>query len=147
MQRSSGNATTRCGLSCGGHCRGYRLRPGWNHQVPRSMLQVVLPDSPARGAARLSWQICERVDDIDRAAWERVCRPGDWGMALTVLAVQQSALADQARCWFALVRDANGTPLAAAALALFRVDVIQSQGTLARLAAGTRRLVPGFLKM
>ena len=111
------------------------------------MLQVALPLSfVADSPPGLSWELAERVVDVDRAAWARLCGPDDWGMRLDVLAVQQAALADQARCWFALIRDGDGVPVAAAALALFHVDIIRGGGRLARLADMVRRVFPGFLR-
>ena len=111
------------------------------------MLQVALPLSfVADSSPGLSWNLAERVADVDRAAWARLCGPDDWGMRLDVLAVQQAALAEQARCWLALIRDADGAPVAAAALALFHVDIIRGGGKLARLADMVRRVFPGFLK-
>ncbi len=111
------------------------------------MLQVALPLSfVADSPPGLSWELAERIADVDHAAWARLCRPDDWGMRLDVLAVQQAALAGQARCWFALIRDGDGVPVAAAALALFHVDIVQGGGGLARMAAMVRRVMPGFLR-
>ncbi len=111
------------------------------------MLQVALPLSfVADSPPGLSWEIAEHVADVDRAAWTRVCGLDDWGMRLDALAVQQAALAGQARCRFAVIRDGDGAPVAAAALALFHADIVRGGGRLARLADMVRRVYPGFLK-
>ena len=86
----------------------------------------------------------EDAAEVERNAWRG--SPGDetWGMDLDVLDVQQRALADQARVWFSIVRDAHGEPVASAALALFTTDVVESARNLAPMAMGAE---PGGRKV
>jgi predicted N-acyltransferase len=94
---------------------------------------------------------CRLYDSIQHAPtadWHRATS-GDTGFAADprLLQLQQQTLADQCRCWIAIVHDGTGQPVAAAALALFHVDaLLTARAPLQRAAGVVRRAWPGFLR-
>ena len=100
--------------------------------LPHGEYTSTISDSPAR---------------LNNAAWLTLCPEEDWGMNLRLLALQQEELADQAHCWFMTIRDLEGRPVLAAALAMFHVDIVRRESRLSRMVTHLRRFWPAIMKM
>ncbi len=86
--------------------------------------------------------LLETIDEIPVSDWRAVVDEStDLAMDRRLIAVQQRALRDQCRMWFAVVRDEQRQPCACACLCLFKVDgVISAHPIIQRAAALARKM-------
>jgi predicted N-acyltransferase len=89
----------------------------------------------------------DRFDEVNSAHWNQLIRAADPAMDLRLLSVFQRTMSDQCKCWALIVRDENESPLAIAALCLFRIDGTDTTSpTLKKISANIRKIWPGFLR-
>jgi predicted N-acyltransferase len=95
----------------------------------------------------MNCRLYDSIQHVPPADWQRATS-GDDGLAADprLLHLQQQTLSDQCRCWIAIVHGEDGQAVAAAALALFRLDaLLTAHPLLQRGARILRRVWPGFL--
>src|SRR4051812_39796738 len=91
--------------------------------------------------------IYDRIEDVPAVDWAGVCDPSDLAMDPRLLGAFQATTSDQCRCWFVILRNETGQPMAAACLCLFRIDALETTGPLAqRITRNIRRLLPGYMR-
>jgi predicted N-acyltransferase len=88
------------------------------------------------------------VTQIPIADWNAVVRdPSDLAMDLRLLDAFESTMRDQCRCWFVVFRDESQHPVAAACLARFDVDGLETTGPMSRaIAQRIRRAFPSYMR-
>jgi len=94
----------------------------------------------------LSPTVYDHIDDVPPQDWSRLISDrADLAMDRRLLAAFQSTMTDQCRCWFVVIRDDRGEPVAAASLCLFRVDALETTGPAVHAVTRLiRRAFPGF---
>src|SRR5437773_2999480 len=89
-----------------------------------------------------------QVEDIPPQDWSRVVSdPTDLAMDLRLLGAFQSTTRDQCRCWFVIFRDESQQPVAAACLARFEVDALETTRPTSRaIARRIRHAFPSYMR-
>jgi hypothetical protein len=92
--------------------------------------------------------IYDSIDQVPPSQWDAVRDANDLATDPRLLRAQQITLADQCRCWIAVVTDdATGHAVAGACMCLFRVDAVDTTGKMIQAAAnGLRRVWPAALR-
>lgn len=87
----------------------------------------------------------DSISQVPPQQWESLREPGDLATDPRLLETLERTLVDQCRCWTAVISDeAAKAPVAAACLCLFRVDALDTTGSLIQTGARwLRRVWPG----
>lgn len=100
------------------------------------------------GQSSYSISLARSIDERDADEWRAACGGRvDWAMDPRFLRVVEKSMADQARFYNVVVRDAAGTPAAAAFLSVCTVDGLLLAGAWKKAVAWVRLLWPRFLKV
>src|SRR2546429_1780293 len=92
--------------------------------------------------------VYDHIDDVPAANWSHVVSdPNDLAMDRRLLGAFQSTMIDQCRCWFVIFRDESQQPVAAACLAKFEVDALETTRPTSRaIAHRIRRAFPAYMR-
>ena len=71
--------------------------------------------------------VYDHIEDVPQDDWSRIVSdPNDLAIDRRLLGAFQSTIGDQCRCWFVIFRNESSQPVAAACLALFQVDPLET---------------------
>ncbi|GGX35364.1 GNAT family N-acetyltransferase [Undibacterium squillarum] len=108
-----------------------------------------------RGPASLHYTISEHIDDLNPAVWDALTANASWLLSRSYLKAMETALPQNLSPRYAIIRDANGTPLVAMMMQLATLRLQQTQSADAsrgavvlteaidKIAPGQRILVCG----
>ncbi|HEX4000051.1 MAG TPA: GNAT family N-acetyltransferase [Pirellulales bacterium] len=91
----------------------------------------------------------QAISEVPSHEWDSLCAdPVDPFMDRRLLAAVEQSMSADGKFFYVLMRDADGRPMAAAALCVFRVDgAVLAGPTLKRWAEAIRRWWPGYARL
>src|SRR5262249_45629651 len=99
-------------------------------------------------ATGYTYDLVERVDDVDAETWQAICRSAGNHpyLGLGFLRAVELSFAHQTRFWYAIFRDDAGKPVACACFSLYPVDgTLWAPRAIRRITDGIRKVWSSFL--